>query len=624
MNLQYAIALIVSSVISAIVAGIAWQRRSASGAKSLFVIMLAAMVWSATYAIRWVVKDPAAQLYWLDATYFGVVVAPTAFLVLALEFTDRFYLLTNRVRAGLSIIPILTILILWTDPWHGMFYNGLRTSDAILNGGVWFWVFVIYTYLLLLLASIIIIQKIIRDHLFFQVQASLLLIGMVLPWVGNIISMLGFTPFPRLDLTPLLFTISGFCFMLAFFRFGLLDIKPIAQIQLMENLQDGVIILDKDNRIVDFNPAAEKIFELSMEVIGKTFSQATPQFAKLAAFNSLQVEKPSIHFMVDDKFEFEVKTLPLLDFKKQITGNLITVHDITEYQQAQKQIRQSEEQYRLLFDNAVESILVIQDRNIVFCNPVTSEISGYPLNEIINDSFVKLIYPEDIEIVLENYRKRVSGDKLEGRYQFRLVRKDLSLRWMETGGIRIDWHGEMATLHFLMDVTERKKAEVALEFRSTHDFLTGLYNRQYFELEMEKLQNSRRQPVSILVLDMNGLKEINDTQGHAAGDDLLIVSAKVIRKAFRPEDIVARIGGDEFVVILPETNKETAQEIVERVKQTLIEYNKLNPNDNPINFSIGFDSNETTEYLRDVFRNADQKMYKHKAAYYTDTNNFKA
>lgn len=617
MELQYAIALIVSSVISVIVAGIAWQRRSASGAKSLLVSMTAAFLWSSTYAIRWLVVDPSTQLFWLDATYFGVVIAPTAFLVLAFEFTDRFYLLKDRIRVMLAIIPILTLLILWTDPWHGLFYNGLRTGDAILNGGIWFWVFITYTYMILLLASIIIIQKIIRERLLFQVQAVFLLIGMVLPWAGNILSMIGFTPFPGLDLTPFLFTISGLFFMVALFRFGLLDIKPIAYSQLMQNLTDGVIILDNTNRIVDYNPAAEKIFNLSLTVIGKTFSEASTQFEKLTPLVPLQFKKSRIQLNSDQNSEFEVRTLPLLDYKKQLTGNLITVHDITEYQQAQKNLRQSEERYRLLFDNAVESILVVQDQNIVFCNPVTCEVTGYPMDEIINDSFVKFIYPEDLEIVLENYQKRVSGVEFQDRYQFRLVRKDASLRWVETSGIRIEWQGEMATLHFLMDVTDRKKAEAALEYRSTHDILTGLYNRQYFQQEMDKLQNSRRQPVSILVLDMNGLKEINDTQGHAAGDELLIISAEVIRKAFRPDDIVARIGGDEFVVILPATNKETAQEIVARVKQVIEEYNQKNPDGNPISFSVGFSSNETTPNLQDVLREADREMYKHKAKYYS-------
>jgi diguanylate cyclase (GGDEF)-like protein/PAS domain S-box-containing protein len=617
MELQYAVALIVAAIISTIVAMIAWQRRNSVGAKSLFILMSAAVVWSLTYAIRWIAHDEAAQLFWLDATYFGVVVAPTAFLILALEITDKVHILTSLVRIGLAIIPTLTIFILWTDPWHGLFYNGMRTGDAILNGGIWFWIFIVYTYIILLLASSLIIQKTIRDKQFFQVQAGLLLTGMVLPWLGNIISMLGFSPFPGLDMTPFLFTASGILFMFALFRFGFLDIAPIAHFRLMEGLLDGVIVLDKANRIVDYNPAAQRILNLSTAVIGRTLQQACNQIPDLNVLDqNIHAEKSEIQIKNYDMREFEMRTLALLDKSNQPTGKLVTLHDISEYRQSQEQIRRSEEQYRLLFDNAVESILVVQDRKIVFCNPITSELTGYPLEEIINESFVKFIYPEDIQMILEYYRKRVVGKNLPGRYQFRLVRKDLSFRWVEASGIRIDWEGELATLHFLMDVTDRKKAEIALEFRSTHDILTGLYNRQYFEQEIERLQNSRRQPISILVMDMNGLKKINDTQGHAVGDELLRVAAREIRKAFRPDDIVARIGGDEFVILLPETDTVTTIKVVERVKEVIHDFNQLNPEHNPISFAVGFAASESTPNLRDVFRNADRDMYIQKAIHY--------
>lgn len=617
MELQYAVALIVAAIISTIVAMIAWQRRNSVGAKSLFILMSAAVVWSLTYAIRWIAHDEAAQLFWLDATYFGVVVAPTAFLILALEITDKVHILTSLVRIGLAIIPTLTIFILWTDPWHGLFYNGMRTGDAILNGGIWFWIFIVYTYIILLLASSLIIQKTIRDKQFFQVQAGLLLTGMVLPWLGNIISMLGFSPFPGLDMTPFLFTASGILFMFALFRFGFLDIAPIAYFRLMEGLLDGVIVLDKANRIVDYNPAAQRILNVSTAVIGRTLQQACNQIPDLNVLDqNIHAEKSEIQIKNYDMREFEMRTLALLDKSNQPTGKLVTLHDISEYRQSQEQIRRSEEQYRLLFDNAVESILVVQNRKIVFCNPITSELTGYPLEEIINESFVKFIYPEDIQMILEYYRKRVVGKNLPGRYQFRLVRKDLSFRWVEASGIRIDWEGELATLHFLMDVTDRKKAEIALEFRSTHDILTGLYNRQYFEQEIERLQNSRRQPISILVMDMNGLKKINDTQGHAVGDEQLRVAAREIRKAFRPDDILARIGGDEFVILLPETDTTTTIKVVERVKEVLHDFNQQNPEHNPISFAIGFATSESTANLRDVLRNADRDMYIQKAIHY--------
>ncbi len=617
MELQYAIALIVAAIISTSVAMIAWQRRTSLGAKSLTLLMSSAMLWSLTYAIRWLAQEESAQLFWLDATYFGVVIAPTTFLILAWDYTDSVHVLRSRVRISLTIIPILTILILWTDRWHGLFYNGLRTGDAILNGGVWFWIFIIYTYLILLLASILIFRKIIQEKRFFQVQASLLLAGMLLPWLGNIISMLGFSPFPGLDLTPFLFTASGILFMFALFRFGLLDIVPIAHSRLMEGLLDGVIVLDKANRIVDFNPTAQKIFDFSANMVGRPIHIVSSQNQNLSIVEEhLHVEKAEIKIQIDLEYEFEMRTLPLLDKENKPSGKLITLHDISEYRRTQELLRRSEEQYRLLFENAVESILVVQNRKIVFCNPITCELTGYLMEEIINDDFVKLIYPDDIPLVLENYRRRISGDEISGRYQFRLVRKDLSYRWVETSGIRIEWKGEFATLHFLMDVTERKKAEVALEFRSTHDILTGLFNRQYFEHEIDKLQESRKLPVSIVVMDMNGLKEINDTQGHAAGDEQLRISAQVIRNAFRPEDMMARIGGDEFVILLPETNASNTLKVIERIQHVIQEYNHQNPHENPLSFAIGFSTNEATMNLRDVLRNADHDMYVQKEKHY--------
>lgn len=618
MELQYAIALLISTIVSIVVANIAWQRRSAVGGTSLFIVMTAAVVWSFTYAIRWLVTYEWAQNFWLDATYFGVVVAPTAILVLALEYTGRIHMLTTRIKLALSIIPVLTIIILWTDPWHGLFYDSKRTGEAILNGGVWFWIFIIYTYLTMIIASFLMIQKIIRDKQFFQIQASLLLAGFILPWFGNIVSMLGVSPFPGLDMTPFLFSVSGICFMFGLFRFGLFDIVPIARSSLMENLQDGVLVIDKENRIVDLNPAAQKILEIPAGVIGKSVQEISEEYPKLQLVKETADSSRSVIVITSDKDrEYDMNTLALTDRLNKLEGKIITLHDVTEYKEVEEKIRRSEEHYRLLFENAVETIVVLQNRLIVFCNPGATELTGYSKEELLNQSFVPLIYPDDLDFVLENYARRVRGEIIKERYQFRLIRKDSSIRWVENSGIRIDWEGEIATLHFIMDITNRKQAEAELEFRSTHDVLTGLFNREFFEMEISRLKNSRRQPISILVLDMNGLKDTNDNYGHAAGDEQLRMAAEVIRRAFRPEDVIARIGGDEFVVLLPETNWQTAESAINRIKHIMKDHNQSNPDRQLLSFSIGYATTDQSTDLQEVFRLADRNMYANKAAYYT-------
>jgi diguanylate cyclase (GGDEF)-like protein/PAS domain S-box-containing protein len=162
------------------------------------------------------------------------------------------------------------------------------------------------------------------------------------------------------------------------------------------------------------------------------------------------------------------------------------------------------------------------------------------------------------------------------------------------------------------DITERKTTEEQLVFLSTHDSLTGLYSRSYFETEMARLQVSRMYPVSILMADADNLKETNDKLGHAAGDKLIIRAAQVLRMTFRPEDVVARIGGDEFAVLIPHTDHETAGHLADRLLNVIRTENGANPDSAELVLSIGIATAEPGDLLVDVLKEADKKMYANK------------
>ncbi|MCX6060040.1 MAG: hypothetical protein NTW69_18075 [Chloroflexi bacterium] len=142
MNISYAIGLLVSAVTSAAIALIAWKRLSAPGASGLMFFLLADVIWATTYAVRWMMTEPSTQLFWLDATYFGVAFNSTFVLIFTLQFTNRSHLLSRRNLIFSAIVPFVTLLLLWTDKWHGLFFGGQHSTGTILSGGPWFWFFV--------------------------------------------------------------------------------------------------------------------------------------------------------------------------------------------------------------------------------------------------------------------------------------------------------------------------------------------------------------------------------------------------------------------------------------------------------------------------------------------------
>ncbi|MBX9455776.1 MAG: sensor domain-containing diguanylate cyclase [Rhizobium sp.] len=172
----------------------------------------------------------------------------------------------------------------------------------------------------------------------------------------------------------------------------------------------------------------------------------------------------------------------------------------------------------------------------------------------------------------------------------------------------------------LTDITARKRAEAYLEYLGKHDVLTRLHNRAFFNEELNRLERSSLRPVSAIMIDLNGLKDANDTLGHDAGDSLLRRLGEVLNGATAARNTAARIGGDEFAILMPGCDRLAAVALIETVSELLKINNQFYSN-LPLSIAYGIATSEASEKLELVVRRADAAMYEHKRQYYEDHSN---
>ena len=175
---------------------------------------------------------------------------------------------------------------------------------------------------------------------------------------------------------------------------------------------------------------------------------------------------------------------------------------------------------------------------------------------------------------------------------------------------QVDFMGEFS-LAFNSMVESLDKARQELIHMSTHDVMTGLYNRAYFDAEFERAAKGRKYPVSFVMADLDGLKDVNDQEGHEAGDRLIIAAADILRNSFRGDDVVARIGGDEFAVIMTDCTTEGAEAALRRIHLNQAEHNSFGKT--AVSISLGSGTSDCEEQIVDAFKIADERMYQNKA-----------
>ncbi|MCG8346273.1 MAG: ATP-binding protein [Chloroflexales bacterium] len=335
---------------------LAWRRRYVPVVAPFIIMMLTLTEWSLGYALELASSPNPIAIFWAKVQYLGIVVAPVAWLALALGYIGRQQWLTPHNIGMVSIVPVTTLLLNWTNEYHGLIWSNisLNTNSAFpifeYSYGPWFWVHTVYSYLGMLLGSVIFIHSFARMTRLYRRQAILLLISAVVPWIGNFLYISRLSPLPNLDLTPFAFTISGVAFAWGFLRFQLLDIGPVARDTVIESMNDGVIVLDRYDRVVDLNPAAQKLVGRSVaDVVGQSIDDVLGRWPAIIERyrNVIEAREEVIMNEADQQRFYDLRISPLYDRAMQFNGRLIVWRDITEQKKIEAELRAQKQ----LFEN---------------------------------------------------------------------------------------------------------------------------------------------------------------------------------------------------------------------------------------------------------------------------------
>ena len=311
---------------------------------------------------------------------------------------------------------------------------------------------------------------------------------------------------------------------------------------------------------------------------------------------------------------FEAQCTPLRDRSGQISGLIGVATDVTERRRAEEALRESEAKHRDLVENINEVIYSLDEKGqITYVSPVAEQLGGYTQSETIGHSFMEFVHPDDLPNLIESYQRTISGNLEPSEY--RVVTKSGEIRWVRTSSRPVyDGDRIIGLRAVLMDITDRKQAENQVKYLAYHDGLTGLPNRTLLSDRLAMALAQRRrdgQSLAVIFLDLDRFKLINDTVGHAAGDEALQRIAERLTSAVREGDTVARLGGDEFTVLLPAvTGVVDACEVAERILERLTKPLALAAHEFHVSASIGVALYPTDgDDAESLLRNADTAMY---------------
>ncbi len=351
----YVLASTGAGILTLAVAVYSWHKIPALGAKMIVVIASASSLWAFCNVLQVMTVDLSTMIFWDSVKTIGIIIIPVAWIALSLEYSGYERFLNRRFWILVSIEPIISVFFMCTNHLYGLVYQfpRIETSGPFphieYNFGPGMFVDIAFGYFLLGIGAILIIWKQLHMSRFYYAQTAAILTSMILPLISHLIWFANVLPFPALDLTPIFFSGSALLFTWAVFSQGLLGIVPVALNVAVKSMNDGLIVLDDEDRVVYLNPAMENIFgQITSEIRGHPIDRLLNEWPELKSY-ALSGESGRMEILWDRKLSssyYEVHSAVLLENNDEMVGKLFVLHDITSLRQAQDELQQQASELR--------------------------------------------------------------------------------------------------------------------------------------------------------------------------------------------------------------------------------------------------------------------------------------
>ncbi len=385
-------------------------------------------------------------------------------------------------------------------------------------------------------------------------------------------------------------------------------------------IQDGAIFLDKEWRYVYLNKAASELFLIRLEdVKGQNIWNEAASEKRIVFRPQYEAcMRERVQYVTEEYYSwcdqwYENRIYPFRD------GIVILFINITERRKKQRELRDREKNGSTMLSSLpgmAYSASCDGEWHINFVSEGCRELTGYTEEKFMGGlRYIDIVSPEHRQLLKDSWAQAALNKK-KVNIEYTIIKAGGERIWVNEIGryVTCENNGRGFITSMVVDINARKIRELEAEFLLNHDYLSGLFNRIYYEKELKRLDMSGNLPFSIMIGDINGLKMMNDALGHGAGDQVLKDTADLLKNCCRPEDIIGRIGGDEFAILLPGADLSVTEQVFKKIKSAIEEHNKTQLNDlKKINLSLGYATKDLPDISVDsVTMLAEENMYKRK------------